>query len=228
MSRNVLTDLPHPPRGGRPSSRDGGRPPRPNGRGPLWGLVAAVIVVGLLATVLVRLASQRSSLNSHGPQPTATSVPTASPTPASHVVSVYFSKRPDSLNDPTAVFPVQRTTSSSDVGTFAIQQLIAGPTAAEAAQGYFTEVTAALSGPSDCGGADFTLTMNTRGSTPQTGTTTLRFCRSLQLPGEMTDPRIQTEITKTLTQFPGISSVVILTREGHCLGDLSGGDGCLH
>jgi hypothetical protein len=178
--------------------------------------------------VLVRLASQRASVSGQNPQPTATSVPAASPTPASHVVLIYFSKRPDSLNDPNATFPVQRTTTSSDVANFAIQQLIAGPTAAEAAQGYFTEVSAALTGPSDCGGADFTLTMNTRGSTPQTGTATLRFCRSLQLPGEMTDPRIKAELTKTLTQFPGISTVVILTREGHCLGDLSGADRCLH
>jgi hypothetical protein len=178
--------------------------------------------------VLVRLASQRASVSGQNPQPTATSAPAASPTPASHIVVVYFSKRPDSLNDPNAVFAVQRTTTASDVATFAIQQLIAGPTAAEAAQGYFTEITAALSGPSDCGGTDFNLALNARGSTPQTGTVTLRFCRSLQLPGEMTDPRIQTEITRTLTQFPGIASVVILTREGHCLGDLSGADRCLH
>ncbi len=46
-------------------------------------------------------------------------------------------------------------------------------------------------------------------------------------PGELTDARIKAEITKTLTQFPTITSVTIITREGHCFGDLSGQDKCL-
>lgn len=220
------------------------RPSPPGGRGRFLGLVAAVVVVGLLATVLARLAST-SSGSGPAPHPAPTHAPptqvqptqpapsptvpaaTATPTAAGHPVLVYFSKRPDSLNDPSAVFPVQRTAPTLAVATYAIGQLIAGPTPSEAAAGYFTELSAALSGPSDCGGADFTITLDRRGATPQTGTATLRFCRALSLPGELTDARISAEITRTLAQFSNITAVVILTRDGHCFGDLSGADRCL-
>jgi len=66
-----------------------------------------------------------------------------------------------------------------------------------------------------------------RGSTPQTGTATLQFCRQLSLPGDLSDPRIKAEISKTLTQFSNIKAVVILTRDGHCFADQSGADMCL-
>ena len=139
------------------------------------------------------------------------------------------SRRTPLLNsDVNAVFPVQREAPTANDATYAIQQLIAGPTAAERTAGYFTELTAALSGPSNCGGADFTLTLNMRGTTPQAGTATLQFCRATMLPGDMTGPRIKAEIAKTLTQFPSITAVVILGHDGHCFDDLSGGDRCLN
>jgi hypothetical protein len=157
--------------------------------------------------------------------PSATATPTAGP--RTYLVFVYFSKQPDSYNNPNIVFAVQRNAPAASDATFAIQQLIAGPTAAEASAGLFTELTAALSGPSNCGGADFTLALNMRGRTPQPGTATLQFCRATTLPGDMSGPRIKAEITRTLTQFPGITAVVILGHDGHCFDDLTGGDLCL-
>jgi hypothetical protein len=216
------------------------RPSRPWVRA--FGLVAAVVVVTLLAVVFAQIALQRGGIAGPATVPTAThSAPVATGTPAAtpattvvptptakgYVVQVYFSKQPDSYNDPNAVFPVSRFSPTSGVATNAIEQLIAGPTASEKAQGYFTELSAALTGASNCGGADFTITLNMRATHPQTGAATLRFCRTLSLPGELTDARIKAEITKTLTQFPTITSVTIITREGHCFGDLSGQDKCL-
>jgi spore germination protein GerM len=189
-------------------------------------------VVALFATVFLRLANPGKST---GPvaHPTPTQLaPTAinpSLTPTPSPVLVYFSRYPESFNDPTAVFPVQRVAPNSAVATYAIQQLIAGPTSAEAADGYFTELTNVLqlSGPSNCGGADFKLTLDMRGATPQVGTATLQFCRPTVSPGTGADGRIVAEITKTLTQFSTITKVAILNNNGNCFGDESGQDLCL-
>jgi hypothetical protein len=245
-----------PHKGDHPMSVDANRPPYddpsfidwlpespPPGPSRPWvrvfGLVAAVVVVALLAVVFAQIAFQRGGIARPAGVPTAThSAPAATVTPAitpiptatsggGYSVDIYFSKQPDSYNDPNAVFPVLRLSPTSGVATYAIQQLIAGPTAAEKAQGYFTELSGALTGASNCGGDDFTITLNMRASHPQTGAATLRFCRTLSLPGELSDARIKAEITQTLTQFSTITSVTIITREGHCFGDLSGQDKCL-
>jgi hypothetical protein len=212
------------------------------GAGRFFGLVAAVLIVALLATVFVSLANRTSPGPAKLPTPTqAQPVPTAPPptataataaptaTPTGHAVLVYFSKQPDSYSDPDLVFPVHRSTPNLGVATFAIQQLIAGPTDAEAARGYFTQLSGVLqrSGPANCGGADFKITLNKRGATPETGTATLRFCRPTASPGIGADARIKAETTKTLTQFSNIKTVVILLRDGHCFGDESGMDLCL-
>ena len=228
----LTTDIGRPAESGdqTPRAYDRRRPTSgPWGR--FIGLAAAVIIVALFASVLLLANSGKST----GPvaHPTQTQLaPTAtnsSPTPTPSPVLVYFSKNPESLNDPTAVFPVQRVAPDSAVATFAIQQLIAGPTSAEAAAGYFTELTNVLqlSGPSNCGGADFTLTLDMRGATPQVGTATLQFCRPTASPGVGADARIVAEVTKTLTQFSTITKVAILNRNGNCFGDESGQDLCL-
>ncbi len=148
-------------------------------------------------------------------------------------VKVFFSKDPDSLNDNTAVFAVDRVSPTIAVGTFSLQLLIAGPTLSEQQAGYFTELNTLLSGPSNCsaprpvGGPDFTLTLDKKGPLPQTGTATVKFCRSTNSPGIGADARVTAEINATLKQFPRIKNVVILTMDGHCFGDLSGKDLCL-
>jgi hypothetical protein len=207
--------------------------------GRFLGLAAAVVIVALLATVFAQLAQrggQTSGPVTH-PAPTharsqTTAVPTSpasTATTAGYPVQVYFSKNPDSYNDFTAVFPVHRTAPTLAVATYAIQQLIAGPTSSEASAGYFTELSGVLqrTGTSSCGGADFKLTLNMRGATPASGTATLQFCRPTASPGIGADARIKAEIVKTLTQFSNITTVVILLNSGHCFGDESGADLCL-
>lgn len=174
--------------------------------------------------------------------PTATTQPTDATTPQAtatetsipgYKITVYFSKFPESLQDYTAVFPVERISPTIAVATFSIQLLIAGPTLSERSAGYFSELNSILTGPSTCngayptGGPDFTITLDKKGPTSEKGTTTLQFCRATQSPGIGTDARIKEEITATLTQFSNIKKVVILTSAGHCFGDESGADMCL-
>ena len=158
----------------------------------------------------------------------------ASSAATSYLIKVFFSKAPDSLQtNSNAVFPVNRTSPTIAVATFSIQLLIAGPTLSEQQAGYFSELNTMLSGPSNCtgalpvGGPDFVITLNKRGPTPQTGTATIKFCRSLLSGGIGADARVQAEIAATLKQFSNIKEVVILTRDGHCFGDESGKDFCL-
>jgi hypothetical protein len=159
---------------------------------------------------------------------------TTSVNTASYQVKVFFSKYPESVSGyPSAVYSVDRTSPTIAVGTFSLQLLIAGPTLTEQRAGYFTELNTMLSGPSNCsgalpvGGPDFFLTLNKKGSVPETGTATVKFCRSLFSSGIGADARVQAEITATLKQFSNIKKVVILTKDGHCFGDESGKDFCL-
>jgi hypothetical protein len=154
---------------------------------------------------------------------------------ASYPIKVFFSQYPESVSTNfSAVYPVDRMSPTIAVGTFSIQLLIAGPTISERNAGFFTELNTMLSGPSNCsaplpvGGPDFILTLNMKGPYPETGTATVKFCRSINSPGIGADARVQAEITATLKQFTNIKKVVILTQDGHCFGDGSGKDLCLH
>jgi hypothetical protein len=157
----------------------------------------------------------------------------ASVNTTSYPVKVFFSKYPESVSTNSAVYVVDRTSPTIAVGTFSLQLLIAGPTLTEQQAGYFTELNTMLSGPSNCsgalpvGGPDFFLTLNKKGSVPETGTATVKFCRGLFSSGIGADARVQAEITATLKQFSNIKKVVILTKDGHCFGDESGKDLCL-
>jgi Sporulation and spore germination len=157
---------------------------------------------------------------------TAAATATAT-TAAGYPVKVYFSKHPDSDSSPTAVFPVYRSSPTLGVATYAIEQLIAGPTAAEKTAGYYTELTTSLVGTSSCNGADFTIALDMKGAKHAPGTATLQFCRGTQLAGDLSGARITANISQTLLQFSNITSVVILTQSGHCFNDLKGTDDCL-
>ena len=158
----------------------------------------------------------------------------ASSNAASYPIKVFFSKFPESVNtNASAVYPVDRISPTIAVGTFSLQLLIAGPTLSEQQAGYFTELNTLLSGPSNCsaplpvGGPDFTLTLNKKGPVPETGTATVKFCRTVTSPGIGADARVTAEINATLKQFTNIKKVVILTKDGHCFADESGKDLCL-
>lgn len=192
----------------------------------------------VFATALLLLTACGTS-STGGASPTAT--PAASPTPSStatpamtgYPIKVYFSKTPDSANNFTAVFPVNRFAPTAQVETYAVQLLIAGPTPEERAAGYYSELNSLLNGPSQCpaigtaSGPDFTLTLNTKGTIPEQGTATLKFCRTTLSPGEGTDARVLAELNATLLQFPSIKKAVILNIQGLCLFDLSTMNRCL-
>jgi len=194
-------------------------------------VILAVISVCILFTLVVSVCSAK--LSSSASAASIAHASTALPS-ASYAVKVFFSKFPESVNtDFTAVYPVDRTSPTIAVGTFALQLLIAGPSLSEQQAGYFTELNTILSGPSNCsaprpvGGPDFTLTLDKKGTITEKGTATVKFCRSLASPGIGADARVTAEINATLKQFPNIKKVVILTKDGHCFGDLSGKDFCL-
>ena len=226
---------------------------QPRAPGTLAAMLSQQLLVRralILALALVILALSACGTNTGGTgsptattaatqvttQPTTGTMPQATATQTTvtgYLIKVYFSKFPDSLQDYTAVFEVNRVSPTIAVATFSIQLLIAGPTLEERSAGYFSELNSILTGLSTCngsnptGGPDFTLTLDKKGSTTEQGTATIQFCRATQSPGVGADARIKSEITATLTQFSNIKKVVILTTNGHCFGDESGTDICL-
>lgn len=198
--------------------------------------VVLLFMLCVLLTCVFVLSSCSGNLTSMS---IVSAAPASQAAPNSHAtttipIKVFFSKFPDSVQTNfSAVFPVDRVSPTVAVGTFAIQLLLAGPTLSERNAGYFSELNSMLSGPSSCsapyptGGPDFTLTLNKRGSVSQTGTATLRFCRTISSPGIGADARVEAQINATLTQFSTIKNVVILTQAGHCFADASGTDRCL-
>lgn len=197
------------------------------------------IRLGVVLTALLVLAACGTSSSTGGATPTATATLAAtsatSPTPAltGYPVKVFFSKTPDSENSLTAVFPVNRVSPTSQVETFSVQLLIAGPTPEERAAGYYSELNSLFNGASLCpsvgpvGGPDFTLTLNTKGRTAEQGTATLKFCRATLSPGIGADARVLADLRATLLQFATIKKVVVLNVQGHCFGDQSTQDLCL-
>jgi len=154
----------------------------------------------------------------------ALAVPARPAAAAPDTVQVFLSRNPDSLNDFTAVFPLARQVAPGEQGLAgaALEALIAGPTPAEQAQGYFSDFGALLTGGvSSCkGGGDFVLAV-------EAGLATVQMCRATSSAGIGQDARAQAEVEATLTQFPTIQKVRVLSAEGHCLFDESGMDICL-
>ena len=134
-------------------------------------------------------------------------------------VRVFFSRRPASERSASAVFPVTRVASDRAVATAALAALIEGPNAAERADGYYTELKGALTGPSTCSGRDFRIAI-------EDATATVRFCRIVASAGVGQDARMRSQIEATLRQFPTIRAVRLLGSDGRCLFDRSGQDRC--
>jgi hypothetical protein len=193
-----------------------------------------LILVGLCLCLLLTLGLGACSSNFAASADSLAQPGTHTSAATTYPIKVYFSRYPESVStNYAAVYPVNRTSPTVAVGTFAIQMLIAGPTPSEKQAGYFSELNTMLSGTSNCsapipvGGPDFTLTLNMKGKTPESGTATLQLCRTITSPGIGADARVTAEINATLKQFSSIKKVVILTKDGHCFGDASGKDLCL-
>jgi hypothetical protein len=134
-------------------------------------------------------------------------------------VRVFFSRRPDSERSASAVFPVARVAADRAVATAAVAALIEGPNATERADGYYTELKGALSGPSTCSGRAFRIAI-------EDGTATVRFCRAIASAGVGQDARIRTQIEATLRQFPTIRAIRLLGSDGRCIFARSDQDRC--
>jgi hypothetical protein len=151
-------------------------------------------------------------------QVTLTPTLTTSPTPAFATVKVFFSKNPESNNDFNFTVPVTRSTNRVDVGAYSLEQLLAGPSVAEQGTGLFTPLK--VSGSSNCGSKEFTLTIDSAKKA------TLKFCKTVESSGVGVDARITKSVNDTLKQFPSITKVVILTKDDNCFGDQSGQNLC--
>jgi len=153
--------------------------------------------------------------------PAATATGTTTSTTSGFPIVVKFSKHPASDSDPSVVFDVPRVSPTSGVARYAIEQLLAGPTAVEQSAGLFSTWTDFTYGStSDCGGDPFELDLTG-------GTITVRFCTSVTLLGAVADGQAETAMTETLLAFSTINKVVILAQSDHCLFDASGMDLCL-
>jgi len=162
------------------------------------------------------------------PAPTATATPTAAPAtataaapPSGLAIVVKFSKHPASDSNPAAVFDVPRISPNTGVARYAVEQLLAGPTAVEDANGFFTPWTDFTYGSvSDCGGDPFEVTLVST-------VLTVRFCTTVTLLGAVADGQANVAMTETLLQFSTISRVNILNQANDCLIDPSGMNLCL-
>jgi spore germination protein GerM len=192
-------------------------------------LLVALAALSLLLAACSQSAPATSGSQSQQPAPaTSGNQSQQSATGATgSPVKVYFSKHPDSDSNPTAVFAVTRVAPNPQVATYAIQQLISGPTADESASGFYTTLGGWQSSVSNCSGPDLILTLNMKGTRAEQGTATLKFCRTVLLGGDLSGARISAEIEATLLQFATIHKVVILTPQGTCWDDFSGLNLCL-
>jgi sporulation and spore germination protein len=134
-------------------------------------------------------------------------------------VRVFFSRRPESDSAFASVFPVPRLAPDQAVATAALASLIKGPTAAERADGYYSELGGALTGASTCSGKDFRIALDN-------GVATVRFCRSVRSGGVGQDARMRAQIEATLRQFRTIGVVRLIGSDGRCLFDPTGQDHC--
>lgn len=187
-----------------------------------------VVATVLLALTLVLTACGTTTSNSG-------STPGASPTarPPS-TVKVYFAHHPETDEHPNQVFAVTRSvpqnlTKTSDLAAFALRQMLQGPTASEQAQGYYSPFSGALALISSCPGPfrDFDLTFDQHGTKVEQGTVMMRFCRRVDIAGDLDGPRMVSMINQTLLQFSEVHKVVVLNWAGNCFADLVGTNACL-
>jgi Sporulation and spore germination len=191
---------------------------------------AVAMIFTTLAALLAACGSITTVSSVNGtPNSTATTITTPGSTPivtstsSGQSILVYFSKHPDSDNDFKKVFGVHRTTTSTTVGTYAIEQLIAGPLPSEdtnlfsQTKSILNLATVAHGTASDhCSVGDtFVLSINS-------GTARLQFCVVTSSGGIGDDARAISEITSTLKQFSTISQVKICTSNSQTFGDESG------
>lgn len=134
--------------------------------------------------------------------------------PSVYSLKVYFSK---SLENPDDVEFVTRTTTSTKLVQFALDELVKGPSKTEKTDlKIFSSLV--FEGKSNCG-TDYTYTLKEKKAT-------LKFCKTIKGSGVMSDARIISSIKQTLFQFEEIDQVIILDMNDNCFGDMSGLNKC--
>lgn len=124
-------------------------------------------------------------------------------------VLVYFSRYTDSDTPDEEVYSVERTVyQGQDPLSVAVDELIAGPSSEEKADGFYGGI--GLSGDSNCDGADYKIQTSE-------STVTVQFCKNVN-DGSVTDSaQSQKQIRSTLSQLTGHGQVVALDKDGKCL-----------
>lgn len=180
--------------------------------------IALVVVWCIFHTPTVSSPTQpASSQSSSTAQPTQ---PTPPPETTNRSVSIFFSRHPESDDDPGRTFAVPRTAPNNDVINFAISELLQGPSVGERDDGYFaTARIRSATEPSTCDNRDFSISI-------QATVATLTFCRTFDHVGEISDGQAESELKATLLQFPSIKKVIILNSRGDCEFNLSGQNLC--
>lgn len=181
-------------------------------------IIISVVVLAAIVVATVVLVHKTNTSVAPSPSPSPSARASARSTPQTTNLKVYFSRHPSSDNDPSAIFAVNRQTTSQSVAVFALTELLKGPSASESAAGYFTPGID-MSGTSNCSGANFKLSVENQ-------TATMQFCRATSLKGVVSDGQLDSEIKATLLQFPTVKKVVILNQTGNCLFDASGQNLC--
>lgn len=190
-----------------------------------FGLAAIILLVALSAAGLGwYVATDQKSDTASAPPESTEAAPSISqmkpretePTPR---VMIYFSKHPESDDDPGQTFPVSRTAPDLSVATFAVSELLKGPTMSETDRGYFSNVEL-RAGNSSCGGKDFQISF-------QDKVAKLQFCKPFDHIGSVSDGQAESSIKATLLQFDTVDRVIILNQAGDCEFDMAGDNRCL-
>lgn len=187
-----------------------------------------ILALTLLSTIGLVVSACGGSTGRGSSTPTA--VATATQNIA--VVKVYFARHPETDGNPATVLPVTRPSTEVSTqmrATAALREMLMGPNQSERLQGYYSPFDGQLALQSVCPGEfrDFDVTLDHKGATPEQGTATVRFCRRVDIPGDMAGFVMSHMITNTLKQFPSIKKVVILNYLGACFNDMQGANACL-
>lgn len=135
--------------------------------------------------------------------------------PISYVVSedsvnIYFSKDPESFDDPEFTGFVRRTyEDNQNLVIFVINELIKGPSLSEQNEDdLFSELE--LSGESNCDGNNYEYSISS-------SQLELKFCKEIISSGVLMDARIKSFVEKTLLELNLFDEVVLLDRNGEPL-----------
>lgn len=114
---------------------------------------------------------------------------------------------------------VNRTTERSDLATFAVEEIIKGPTTEEQTQGLAATFgdgsLIRFIGESNCGNKDFTISIEDRNAT-------VRLCREIFINNDNSSGIMRSQIAQTINQFSSVDQTRVLRVSGECADDMAG------